>query len=52
MEILLKKLVWPGLAVEANFLNICLLGTSCRRIDESRAMRITKSRGIPTIRKP
>ena len=27
MEILLKKLVWPALAAEANFRNICLLGT-------------------------
>ena len=27
VEILLKKLVWPGLAAEANFRNICLLGT-------------------------
>ena len=27
MKILLKKLVWPALAAEANFLNICLLGT-------------------------
>ena len=27
MEILLKKLVWPALAAEANFRNICMLGT-------------------------
>ena len=27
MEILLKKLFWPALAAEANFPNICLLGT-------------------------
>ena len=26
MGILLKKLVWPALAAEANFRNICLLG--------------------------
>ena len=27
MEILLKKLVWPGLAAKVNFRNICLLNT-------------------------
>ena len=31
MEILLKKLVWPALAAEANFRNICLLSTSTSR---------------------
>ena len=28
MEILLKKLIWLGLAAEAIFRNICLLSTS------------------------
>ena len=36
VEILLKKLVWPALAAEANFRNICLLSTS-RTCVESRS---------------
>ena len=35
MEILLKKLVWPALAAEANFRNICLLGTSRTCVETS-----------------
>ena len=27
VEILLEKLVWPALAADANFRNMCLLGT-------------------------
>ena len=35
VEILLKKLLWPGLAAEANFRNICLLGTSRTCVETS-----------------
>ena len=35
VEIVLKKLVWPGLAAEANFRNICLLGTSRTCVETS-----------------
>ena len=35
MEIQLKNLVWPGLAAEANFRNICLLGTSRTCVETS-----------------
>ena len=35
MEILLKKLVWPALAAEANFRNICLLSTSRTCVETS-----------------
>ena len=35
MKILFKKLVWPGLAAEAKFGNICLLGTSRTCVETS-----------------
>ena len=38
MEILLKKLVWPALAAEANFRNNCLLGTFRTCVETSGAL--------------
>ena len=35
MEILMKNLIWPALAAEANFRNICLLLTFRKCVETS-----------------